>query len=195
MYCPQCGQQQLSAEVRYCSRCGLPLGVVAEVLAGGGALQGYVAGGQGRGGKLTPRQRGMRQGAMLMLSAMLIVPLVLLLGVFLLRLPMELVPITAIFCVAGGFLRMIYASLFEEHVAASEQPAVPAYTPPTLAAPGGSVERGALPPQRQQGIPPPQPRVAAVPSRTNTAEIAAPPTSVTDHTTRLLDGPPDAEGR
>lgn len=38
MFCPQCGQQQVSADTRFCSRCGLPLNLVAEVLAGGGSL-------------------------------------------------------------------------------------------------------------------------------------------------------------
>ncbi len=38
MFCPQCGQQQISAETRFCSRCGLPLDLVAEVVANGGTL-------------------------------------------------------------------------------------------------------------------------------------------------------------
>jgi len=38
MYCPSCGQQQVSEEIRFCSRCGLPLGLVAEVLAHNGFL-------------------------------------------------------------------------------------------------------------------------------------------------------------
>ncbi len=38
MFCPQCGQQQISAETRFCSRCGLPLDLVAEVVTGGGSL-------------------------------------------------------------------------------------------------------------------------------------------------------------
>ncbi|MEZ5425448.1 MAG: hypothetical protein R2747_04205 [Pyrinomonadaceae bacterium] len=38
MYCPSCGQQQASEEIRFCSRCGFPLGLVAEVLANGGTL-------------------------------------------------------------------------------------------------------------------------------------------------------------
>ncbi len=38
MYCPGCGQQQVSEETRFCSRCGLPLGLVAEILAYGGFL-------------------------------------------------------------------------------------------------------------------------------------------------------------
>lgn len=38
MHCPACGQQQVSNETKFCSRCGLPLGLVAEVLAHGGFL-------------------------------------------------------------------------------------------------------------------------------------------------------------
>lgn len=38
MFCPQCGQQQISAETRFCSRCGLPLNLVADVVAHGGTL-------------------------------------------------------------------------------------------------------------------------------------------------------------
>ncbi len=35
MYCPNCGQQQVSEEMRFCSRCGLALSGLAEWLAGG----------------------------------------------------------------------------------------------------------------------------------------------------------------
>jgi hypothetical protein len=38
MHCPSCGQQQISQDTKYCSRCGLPLGLIAEVLAHGGFL-------------------------------------------------------------------------------------------------------------------------------------------------------------
>jgi hypothetical protein len=33
MYCPKCSQQQLSDEVRFCSRCGFQLGVVSSLLS------------------------------------------------------------------------------------------------------------------------------------------------------------------
>jgi uncharacterized membrane protein YvbJ len=33
MFCPQCGHQQASDNVRFCSRCGLSLGLVTDVLA------------------------------------------------------------------------------------------------------------------------------------------------------------------
>jgi hypothetical protein len=38
MHCPSCGQQQVSNETKFCSRCGFPLGLVTEILAHGGFL-------------------------------------------------------------------------------------------------------------------------------------------------------------
>ncbi|MGI8542603.1 MAG: hypothetical protein ACR2MD_03905 [Aridibacter sp.] len=38
MYCPRCGEQQTSGNLRFCSKCGLPLGLVSEVLSNGGTL-------------------------------------------------------------------------------------------------------------------------------------------------------------
>ena len=38
MYCPRCGQQQVSADTKFCSRCGFQLGLVSELLMNGGFL-------------------------------------------------------------------------------------------------------------------------------------------------------------
>lgn len=38
MHCPRCGQKQVSEEIKFCSRCGFPLGLVAEILSHGGFL-------------------------------------------------------------------------------------------------------------------------------------------------------------
>ncbi len=38
MFCPNCGQQQTSEQTRFCSRCGLPLGLISQVVAYGGSL-------------------------------------------------------------------------------------------------------------------------------------------------------------
>jgi hypothetical protein len=38
MHCPGCGQEQVSANTKFCSRCGFPLDIVAELLANGGHL-------------------------------------------------------------------------------------------------------------------------------------------------------------
>ena len=33
MYCPQCGHQQISDETRFCSRCGISLGLVTDLIS------------------------------------------------------------------------------------------------------------------------------------------------------------------
>ena len=38
MHCPSCGQQQVSNDTKFCSRCGMPLGLVSELLVHGGFL-------------------------------------------------------------------------------------------------------------------------------------------------------------
>jgi uncharacterized protein with PQ loop repeat len=38
MFCPRCSQEQISEEIKFCSRCGFPLGLVSEILAHGGFL-------------------------------------------------------------------------------------------------------------------------------------------------------------
>lgn len=38
MHCPRCGQQQANEQIKFCSRCGFPLVVIADVVAHGGSL-------------------------------------------------------------------------------------------------------------------------------------------------------------
>ena len=177
MYCPQCGQQQVSDVTRFCSRCGFLLDGVATVLATGGTLPvrpiapGYR--------QLSPRSKGVRQGALLMLSTILLVPLVGIMGVVVLNLNPAIVGITAVTCFLGGLLRIFYALLMEEAVAPMNLEAVVTYPPagtPQFARPTSNT---ALPPGSVNAAPSWRPRP-------NTAEIYQPP-SVTENTTRLLD--------
>lgn len=177
MYCPQCGQQQVSEVTRFCSRCGFLLEGVTAVLASGGQVpMRYVQPGNT---KLSPRSIGVRQGAMMMLSTLLLVPLVAIITVNFLQPLTFLIPITAIFCFVGGLLRILYALLMEDaypqnhvnHAAGYAQSGIPQLD--TFA--------------RNVALPP----AAANPAagwrpRTNTAEIYQPP-SITENTTRLLD--------
>ncbi|MBA3320841.1 MAG: hypothetical protein H0T45_05270 [Pyrinomonadaceae bacterium] len=181
MHCPQCGQQQAPGEVRFCSRCGLPLSVVSAVVAQGGAFP--AAPPPLPGAALSPRQRGVRQGLFLMLSTALVVPFVIFLLVEGLGFPEELIPLFGVLCAVGGFLRMLYALLFESNVRGMGAPTthVPAaYVPPygQVGAPS-SAQQPALPPR--QSIP-----VNTWQQRPETSELA-PPSSVTEHTTKLLD--------
>ncbi len=38
MYCPRCGTQQVSGNLKFCPKCGLPMGLVTEILSNGGTL-------------------------------------------------------------------------------------------------------------------------------------------------------------
>lgn len=38
MHCPRCGQQQVSEETKFCSKCGFQLAIVGELLRHGGTL-------------------------------------------------------------------------------------------------------------------------------------------------------------
>ncbi|MDQ3805780.1 MAG: zinc-ribbon domain-containing protein [Acidobacteriota bacterium] len=63
MFCPNCGQQQVSDETRFCSRCGFQLGVVKAVLAAGDAPE---AGAAARVPDPTRRKKDLTLGAALM---------------------------------------------------------------------------------------------------------------------------------
>jgi hypothetical protein len=182
MFCPQCGQRQAANEVRFCSSCGFPLGVVSEVLAHRGQFPAVAPPSPGLR-RLSPRQKGIRQGAMFMLSTMLFVPLVAFISVFITGAPQFFVPATAVIFFVGGLLRIIYAAMFEESAPAEGLAAAHAYAPPAVL-PNylGAHERGtALPP------PPAAPAQASRPPRFDTGELTPPRASVTDHTTRLLE--------
>ncbi len=38
MYCPRCGEEQSAGNLRFCNRCGLPLGLVSELINNDGTL-------------------------------------------------------------------------------------------------------------------------------------------------------------
>jgi hypothetical protein len=180
MYCPQCGQQQASTEMRFCSRCGFPLGGVVELLAQGGVLS---SGGEElREQSLSPRRRGVRQGVMMMLVGVVIVPILAILSDFNHGriLPELLVPLAAVICFAGGLMRILYATIYEQSARSARRDA-PAYAPPiTPAQLNAHVRASALPPP--QSIP----ASDFTSRRVNTIELVSPP-SVTENTTRLLD--------
>src|SRR5215510_7820817 len=80
MFCPRCGQQQATDSMRFCSRCGFSMDGVMHLPAHGGMLPVY----QGEPGEkqVSPRRRGVKQGAMLMLLGALIVPILFVMSSF-----------------------------------------------------------------------------------------------------------------
>jgi len=132
MFCPKCGQRQAAEDVRYCASCGFALNVVADVLAGGGQLHWRPPDALAPPQPLSPRQKGIRQGAMLMLSTLLVMPIIIFLGVALLNLPGVLIPLAGAVCIFGGLLRMLYAVFLEDEPPAVARHAAPPYVPPPM---------------------------------------------------------------
>jgi hypothetical protein len=185
MYCPRCSQQQVSDEVRFCSRCGLPLCAVRELVAAGGALAEREA--EAQGGRLSPAFRGVRKGAWLMLAGF---PLALVAGLvtavddvfsILLLLP--------VLCFVIGFARVLHGVFLAEK------------RPPLVKGDASRPHVASVTPAQLDAAPSPEmspPRVAPVEGftaqRVETAEVVQPP-SVTESTTRLLDEEADSRPR
>jgi hypothetical protein len=179
MFCPQCGQQQVTGVIRFCSRCGFPLDGVIQLLGSGGVMPVYRASDEPV--QVSPRRKGVKQGGLLILSGALIVPILAMFASFANESTFLeiLAGLAAMICFIGGPLRMLYAGLFEEGAPRS----FPTYgPPPSMHVPQQFASHGQAPAL------PPQP--ARAPSswraRPNTAELVNPP-SVTENTTRLLE--------
>ncbi len=182
MHCPQCGQQQVSSELRFCSRCGFPLGGVVELMANGGVLPQYQPPSDATP-KVSARRRGVQQGVALVFIATVLTPLFGVLNSYL-GFPEILVALVAVLGFIGGPLRILYAAIFEEGAPQKvvyvnpPQPGLPAYTQPP--------PRAVVDVNRGRGLPPQQSVPISNWRRPDTSELVNPP-SVTENTTRLLD--------
>lgn len=177
MYCPNCGQQQISEEMRYCSRCGLSLTGLMEWL-GGGRLP-LRAAEEAQVSPDSPRRKNMRRSAKLMFLAGALFPIFLLISIGADEPGPLLFPLF-IFFIALAW--MLYARIFMSTTArVKHQPAQSSFQPASFQTStlGSGAAHGSLPPASAT---PPLPGRKQV--RTN--ELAQRP-SVTEHTTRLLD--------
>jgi hypothetical protein len=176
MFCPRCGQQA-AEEVRFCSRCGLPLAAAAEIVAAEGRPDRLAEREEG-GGTLTPRQRGTRKGLMLMAGGLIFFVVAALLTVFKEDLFVFLVPAGILTTI--GFMRMLYGLLLEEHGPTKKAAKRAAAGDAAAGLKGVAPHGGELPPER--AVP------AALYAKTSagTSDMAARP-SVTESTTQLID--------
>ena len=168
MYCPQCSQEQVAEEMRFCSRCGFPLTIVSQLVKSGGALAGFDPEGKPQ---LSPRQRGARKGILMLIISAVLVPIVTLMtetkgDFFVLFLPVVMVFVY-------GLARLLYAYLLEQGTPPRNESSLAAKTKQLHDA-----HRPALP--IGQNIP-----ITNWKLPVNTSEMAQPP-SVTDNTTTLL---------
>ncbi|MEK6279193.1 MAG: zinc ribbon domain-containing protein [Acidobacteriota bacterium] len=169
MYCPQCGQQQISDSTRFCSRCGLLVSGLAEWLARGGVAPA----GQNEAVIInrppSPKKKGISRGAKLMFISGVLLPICFGMAVVVGGPGPLLLPATIFF---AGLSILLYSVIFGEEI--------PIVTQPTEASRLSNMFRNTLPPATNN----PMNRVTEQPVRT--AELAGPP-SVTENTTKLLD--------
>lgn len=182
MFCPICGQQQAAENVRFCSRCGFLLTGISEVVANKGVIPANSV----QIEELpqdSPRKRGVKQGAMILLVGMLLIcPLLAMFHVATNTEPF-LAAIAAIISFFGGILRMIYAVMFESKYPTGKtlEQKIVEKTQRIL---GNKKDQQALPPQ--QSIPATDYIAPTVGSWRTTNDLVQ-PSSVTDSTTKLLE--------
>ena len=175
MHCPSCGQQQISNETKFCSRCGLPLGIVSEVLVYGGYLP-QLAELNKRKPALFSRRNGLAFSLIWCLFFLLIMaPLW---GILDLD---KLAGASAVIGIFGGLILMISSLIFlrREPQFAGDQRLYPQgqYELP------GQSGYSALPPQ--QSVPASVYSAPTTGSWRDTNDLQ--PTSVTEGTTKLLE--------
>ena len=167
MYCPACGQKQVSDEMRFCSRCGLPLSGLTEWLtAGARASHSEVT----KTSLPSPRRKSIRRAAKLMFLSAVLFPVCLILGLAADEPAPLIIPVFLFFV---SLVWMLYARLFMDKTSPinGEQSQISGLGPMSAG--------GALPPASPS-------RMHNVPGqRVKTKELVPP--SVTEHTTRLLD--------
>ena len=113
MFCPNCGQERLSTETSFCSRCGFLLTGTADILQMGGLIPRLSP--ETTYQPPSPRSRGVKQGLFILLLSILIVPLLTMFAISI-RLGPGLPIVATILLVTGGLLRMAYAWMFESPV-------------------------------------------------------------------------------
>ena len=166
MYCPNCGQQQVSEEMRFCSRCGLALSGLAEWMAGGMLVRRTE---ETRVLSPSRRRKQMRRAAKLMFFSGVLVPLGILMSAAIDE-PGPMVLPALLFFVS--LVWMGYSRLFIDDTA-------------PMINPGAQQSAFGPMPTRASLTPPTNiPDFGRQQVRTN--ELAQAP-SVTEHTTKLLD--------
>jgi hypothetical protein len=179
MHCPRCGQEQVSEDIKFCSRCGFPLGLVSEVLAHGGFLP-QLADLHKPGKKWLTRNLGLKISLVWFIAiCFLLVPLA-----AITKAPGGIIPGLAIIGACGALLMTILSALFlpKENNYYQGQTALPNAAAPQFL--GGRQTQTALPPQSSQPVSDYATPLAGSWKAPETGELV--PRSVTEGTTRLL---------
>jgi hypothetical protein len=177
MYCPRCGQQQISEETKFCSRCGFQLGLVGELLLNNGFLPQLAELYRKKSGWLT-RKNGLIFSLFWFLFFLFIMT-----PIFGIADVEEMAAVSAILAIFGGLMLLIASLVFlpkaskAGNLIGMEQPEQ------HIANLYGQGRQQALPPQRSEPIStyvPPEGSWRAP----DTGDLVRP--SVTEGTTKLL---------
>lgn len=182
MHCPRCGQRQVSEETKFCSKCGLPLAVIADVVVHGGTLPQLDMLNQPKKKWLT-RRNGMVFSLFWFIFFLLIVTPFF--GII--NAPDALTGMSAILGIFGGLLWLLASAFFLEgksndkyHYPYPMAPHQMPQYPPQMT--GQPYQPGALPPQ--QSVPAQSYTPPAAGSWRDTNDLGRP--SVIEGTTKLL---------
>ncbi len=178
MHCPRCGQQQVTEDIKFCSRCGFPLGLVSEIISHGGFLP-QLADLQ-KDKKWLTRNLGLKIALLWFLVFVCLVPFAAITGA-----PGEVLGGMAILGFCGAMLITALSFLFLQNADKflNYQNELPnaANSPQYLS---GNQQQNALPPQTSQPVSAYAPPLAGSWKAPDTGELV--PHSVTEGTTKLL---------
>lgn len=154
--------------MRFCSRCGFPLTIVTQLVRSGGALEGFDPEGKDR---LSPRQKGVRWGVILIAVSVLLLPIAALMTAMKSELVFLFVTVFLVFL--AGLVRLLHAYLLTPKIPNKIESSSAARNSELAAARTSALPAG-------QSIPATNWRQPV-----NTSEMAQ-PLSVTESTTKLL---------
>ena len=140
MHCPSCGQQQISNETKFCSRCGMPLTLVSEVVVHGGYLP-QLAELEQQPQSLYTRKNGVAFSFFWLIFWLLIMAVVFG-GIFEVPFLGEIFSVIGIF---GGLLIFLFSLVFLKKTPKKVAPG--AYVPQQAPGLYGPPQQAALPPQ------------------------------------------------
>jgi hypothetical protein len=177
MHCPRCGQQQVSDQTKFCSRCGFQLGLVSELLMNGGFLPQLSELSKGKS-PIFSKKNGVIFTVIWFIFWVLMVP-----SFFGIANEGEAAGVSAVFGVFTTLMLLIISlAVLKRSPKVFELPATPMAPPPSLY---GNAAMPALPPQQSQPASSYMPPEGAW--RTpDTGELSKRPGSVTEGTTKLL---------
>src|SRR4030095_257047 len=174
MYCPQCSQQQFSEEMRFCSRCGFPLGNVMQLVATGG---GSTVPEARKKRERSPSMRGVRQGTWIILASFIYTLFVGVLSIVDDDFAILLLVSAAAFL--AGLVCLLYVVFVQDRRERKQQET---QTNPPAAIPVHATNNA----RNQLSQPTGMPVDSFTRPIKTTAEVVQ-PTSVTENTTRFLD--------